>query len=60
MFAAASSATRWSSWLGTSAERPKIGVAMTPGQMQFTRMPYGATSSAAHLVSWMTAFFATE
>src|SRR5262245_23325448 len=37
---------------------PKIGVAIAPGQMQFTRMLCSPSSIATVLVSWMTAALA--
>jgi hypothetical protein len=41
----------------TPKARPKIGVTIPPGQMQFTRMPCSPSSVATVLVSWITAAF---
>ena len=55
-----SSITRSTTWLGRSAFRVKIEVAIKPGQMQLTLIPCAANSMAAHLVRKITVDLATE
>jgi len=43
------------------AEPPqKIGVAIAPGEIEFTRMPLGPSFAPAMRVMWLTAAFAAE
>ena len=43
-----------SSGMLAAMTEPRIGVSMLPGAMQFTRIPYSPTSTAAHLVKKIT------
>ena len=43
------------------AEPPqKMGVAIAPGEIEFTRMPLGPSFAPAMRVIWLTAAFAAE